>query len=87
MQATGRPATLGFIPTVTGMSIIQEALGVPVAGFGYGRIDLCHTPVEAISVDALVASTVAYSVALARLLAGSDECPELRSERRADSWV
>ena len=51
------------------MSIIQEALHVPVAGFGYGRIDLCHTPVEAISVDALVASAIAYSEALARLLA------------------
>jgi len=67
----GRPATVGFIPTITGMSIIQEALQVPVVGFGYGRIDLCHTPLEAISVDALVASAIAYSEALAQVLAST----------------
>lgn len=87
LQATGRPATLGVIPTVTGMSIIQEALQVPVAGFGYGRIDLCHTPIEAISVDALVASAIAYSEALARLLANGDERSALESDPHADSWL
>ena len=85
LEATGRPATVGFIPTVTGMSIIQEALHVPVAGFGYGRIDLCHTPAEAISVDALVASAIAYSEALARLLADAGEPVGITSEPLANT--
>jgi acetylornithine deacetylase/succinyl-diaminopimelate desuccinylase-like protein len=69
LEATGRTPTVGILPTVTGMSIIQDALQIPIAAFGYGRIDLCHTTEEAISVDALVASAVAYAEALERLAA------------------
>jgi acetylornithine deacetylase/succinyl-diaminopimelate desuccinylase-like protein len=68
--ATGRTPSLASLPTVTGMSIIQEALGVPVAAFGYGRIDLCHTANERISVDALLATALAYAEALSRLRTG-----------------
>jgi acetylornithine deacetylase/succinyl-diaminopimelate desuccinylase-like protein len=58
------------------MSPIQEALGIPVAAFGYGRIDFCHTPDESIAIDDLVAMAVAYAETLALL-------PERTNERLA----
>lgn len=65
--ATGRRPQLGYLATVTGMSPIQERLGVPIAAFGYGEIELCHVPDERIAVDDLVAASIAYAEAIARL--------------------
>jgi acetylornithine deacetylase/succinyl-diaminopimelate desuccinylase-like protein len=67
LAATGRRPQVGWLGTVTGMSVIQEHLHVPIAAFGYGEIELCHRPDERIAVDDLVASSVAYAEAIARL--------------------
>jgi hypothetical protein len=45
-RGTGRTPQVATVCTVTGMSPIQEALRVPVAAVGYGRIDVCHSPDE-----------------------------------------
>jgi acetylornithine deacetylase len=66
-QATGRAPRVATLCTVTGMSPIQEALQIPVVAFGYGRIDLCHTPDESISIEDLVSTAVAYAETLAGL--------------------
>ena len=65
--ATGRMPHTSPLAAVTGMSPIQERLGIPIAAFGYGRLDLAHTASERIAVDDLIASSVAYAEALARL--------------------
>jgi len=65
--ATGRTPQVGQLAIVTGMSQIQERLAVPIAAFGYGRIELCHVPDEHIAIDDVVAMSVAYAEAMARL--------------------
>lgn len=65
--ATGRAPMVTPVAAVTGMSRIQQKLGVPIAAFGYGRVDLDHAPDERISIEDLEASAVAYAEALAHL--------------------
>jgi succinyl-diaminopimelate desuccinylase len=66
-EATGRVPYVGALPAYTGMSPIQEKLKIPVVAFGYGRIDLCHTPNEWISVQQVVSSAQAYAIALSQV--------------------
>jgi succinyl-diaminopimelate desuccinylase len=73
-RATGRTPRVATLCSITGMSPIQEALRIPVAAFGYGRIDFCHSPDESISVDEVVFTAVAYAETLAKL-------PELTHQR------
>jgi succinyl-diaminopimelate desuccinylase len=73
-RATGRTPQVSTLCTVTGMSPIQEALGIPVVAFGYGRIDFCHVPDESIAIDELVAMAVAYAETLAELPERTTEC-------------
>jgi acetylornithine deacetylase/succinyl-diaminopimelate desuccinylase-like protein len=43
--------------------------GVPALAYGPGMLEVSHGPNESVSVDALVASTAAYALAAARLIA------------------
>jgi acetylornithine deacetylase/succinyl-diaminopimelate desuccinylase-like protein len=65
--ATGRTPHVGTLCAYTGMTPIQQKLGIPIAAFGYGRIDLCHVPNEWVSVTQVMATARAYAVALAAL--------------------
>jgi hypothetical protein len=65
--ATGRTPHVGSISAYTGMSPIQAKLNIPIAAFGYGRIDLCHTPNEWVSVQQVLWTAKAYAVTLSEL--------------------
>lgn len=67
LEATGRSPYVGELSACTGMSQIQERLKIPVVAFGYGRIDLCHTPDEWVSVTQVVSTAKAYAVAMSQV--------------------
>ena len=67
LEATGRSPHVGQLSACTGMSLIQERLKIPVVAFGYGRIDLCHTPDEWVSVTQVISTAKAYAVAMSRM--------------------